>query len=387
MPTLGRTLFITEDYPPAVVGGAANMFAWRFSLYPPDRITVLTKNAEDAAEFDQAVDYEIQRTPIAPRGPRGFEWLGIVGGLIRAGIPLARRRKVSVVQCARPFPEGVAAYFIARALGTQLATNSHGEDISILQNYVIERTLMKLVLRGADINLVNSRFTESLVKGLAGERTRTMIFHPGFDPGCIRVPDPERVLRLRNQLGGIPILLTVGRLQLRKGQDNVIRALPIVTRDFPNVKYILVGRQSSAFNLEKLAEELGVRQNVIVEREIGTEELSTYYAACDLFVMPNRREPEGDVEGFGIVFLEAGFFQKPVIGGNSGGVPDAVQHGLTGLLVDGNSVQEIANAILQILHSPELGRDMGLRGREHALAQTHEVVFEQYRAFMMSRGL
>ncbi|MCP4370741.1 MAG: glycosyltransferase family 4 protein, partial [Deltaproteobacteria bacterium] len=98
-------------------------------------------------------------------------------------------------------------------------------------------------------------------------------------------------------------------------------------------------------------------------------------------------EPGGDVEGFGIVFLEAGFLGKPVIGGNSGGVPDAVQHGKTGLLVDGHSVEEIARGIITILSDKQLAQKMGEQGREFSLSMTHEKIFERYQALMTELGL
>ena len=98
--------------------------------------------------------------------------------------------------------------------------------------------------------------------------------------------------------------------------------------------------------------------------EVADSDLSDYYALCDIFIMPNREEGAGDVEGFGIVFLEAGWMGKPVIGGRSGGVPDAVKDGETGLLVDGRSVPEIEEAVARLLSDPALARSMGDKGRK-----------------------
>lgn len=366
------------------------MFAWRFSLYPPDRIVVLTKAVEHSHDFDKNLNYLIKRVPLQWKGPRKFKWLGLVWELLRAGIPLAIQQKVEVVQCARPFPEGLAGYVIAKLLLKKLVINSHGDDIVIIQNYIVERFLMKLSIRFAHLNLANSTFTESLIKQFGGEGIKTAVINPGFDPRSLQIEAPEKVSRLRECLTGSPIILTVGRLQSRKGQDNVIRALPKVIEYFPKLKYAIIGPEASPGlenKLCNLAKQFNVSQHVVMAGEIDNKELSIYYKACDLFIMPNRLESLGDIEGFGIVFLEAGFLGKPVIGGNSGGVPDAVLHRKTGLLVDGTSVEEIAQSIIKILSDKQLARKMGEQGREFALSKTHEKVFEQYQALMTNSGL
>ena len=363
------------------------MFANRFGSYPPERIVVLTKMVDQAQAFDQTVNYPIHRIPLQEKGPSGFEWTGLVWGLVKVGIPLARQHQVEVIQCARPLPEGIAGYVIAKLLRKKLVINFHGEDIAVLQQYKVERFLMRTAILAAQLNLANSHFTERLIAELGGPKTRTAVVHPGFNPGALRIPDAQTVANLRKKLEGNPIILTVGRLQERKGQDQVIRALPELIKHFPDLKYVLAGSTHGGTaglseKLLELAEHLGVGRHVVLAGEVDNEDLSAYYAACDLFVMPNRDKPGEDVEGFGIVFLEAGFFEKPVIGGSSGGVPDAVQHGKTGVLVDGNSVEDIAQAVITILSDKERSRQMGEDGKEFALSLTYEKVFEHYRELM-----
>jgi glycosyltransferase involved in cell wall biosynthesis len=206
---------------------------------------VLTRIEKQAEAFDQQVAYRIHRAPLKRRGPKGFEWLGMVWEFILVGIRVAKEQQ------------------------------------------------------------------------------------PGFNPMLLQQVRLEYALRLRERLGGQPILLTVGRMQRRKGQDQIIRALPTILRAFPETKYVIVGPLRGwppdfVETLRSLAEELGVSQHVLITGEVSKEDLPLYYLACDVFVMPNRLIPPGDVEGFGIVFLEASFLGKPVIGGQSGGVPDAV---------------------------------------------------------------
>lgn len=390
--SLKKTLFLSELYAPLSVG-SANMFVYRFGLYPPDRIVVLTNvAAEQAQDFDARVQYEIRRIPLRWNGPKHFEWSGMCWSLIKTGFPLILRQKVDVIQCARPLPEGLAGYLLAKLLAKKLVINFHGEDISVFQNYRVERRVMKHVIQRAHINLANSSFTESLIKNLGGAHVKTGIVYPGFNPCLLRHLEPDKISQIRRQAGGSPILLTVGRLQQRKGQDNVIRALPHVLRHFPNTTYYIVGSTHGGTEglpdyLRQLASDLGVSRHVVLTGEVTCQDLPYYYAASDLFIMPNRDETGGDVEGFGIVFLEASFFGKPVIGGTSGGVPDAIQHEKTGLLVNGNSVEEIADAIIRILSDTALAHKMGEQGKEFALNMTHEKIFEQYASLLSSLGL
>ncbi|GAK59415.1 glycosyl transferase, group 1 [Candidatus Vecturithrix granuli] len=388
---LKKTLFLTELYPP-LVGGTCTMFASRFGLYAPEKIVILTKAVPHAQDFDKHVNYQITRVPLQWKGPKGFEWLGVVWGLLKTGILLALKQKVEIIQCARPLPEGIAGYVLAKVLFKKLVINFQGEDISVLQNYRVERFLLKTIIRSAHLNLAISTFTENLVKALGGPNVRTGVIPPGFDPTLLKNLEPQKIVQLRQKFGGSPILLTVGRLQRRKGQDHVIRALPKVVEQFPEVKYLIIGSTHGGTTglqqyLEEIIEETGMGKHVEILGEIGNQELPYYYAACDLFLMPNRFEPGGDVEGFGIVFLEAGFLGKSVIGGNSGGVPDAVQDGKTGLLVDGNSVEEIAQGILKILSDDQFARKLGEQGKNFSLLMTYEKVFAQYQLLMTKLGL
>ncbi len=379
-----KTLFLSEFYPP-LVGGTCNKFSNRFGLYPPEQIVVLTKRVEDAEIFDNTVQYPIIRVPLHDNpNLKGFEYMGVVWQLINASLPVVKKQKIKVIECARPLPEGVAGYVVAKLLRKKLVINFQGEDISVLQNYKVERFLLKTVSRAAQLNITNSSFTELLVKQLTDQQAKTGVVTPGFNPGRLEQPEPEKIAALREKLGGRPIILTVGRLQQRKGQDNVVRALPYLIPHFPNLKYVIVGSThggTTGFTekLQKLITELQLNEHVLLVGEVANEELPVYYAASDLFIMANRLEPGGDVEGFGAVFLEAGFFQKPVIGGNSGGVPDAIQHEKTGLLVNGTSVEEIARGIDTVLSNNQLARKMGEQGRAFALSLTHENVFAHYR--------
>ncbi len=359
------------------------MFSGRFGLYPNDRIVVLTKTVEGSEAFDRAAGYPIHRIPLVANGPKGFEWAGVTWSLIKTGMALARKYQVEQIECARFLPEGVAGYVLAKLLRKKFVVNYHAEEVCVLRNYKVERFLLKRIVRGTHLNLTISSFIAAQLREIVGADITTTIVPPGFDLTFDAQHARDAVERLRAQIDGEPILLTVGRLQKRKGQDNTIRALPEILREFPNAKYVILGSaQGGTANyrqeLATLAAELGVAERVIFVEDAQRNDIPTYYMASDLFLTPNRFEPPGDIEGFGIVFLEAGFFEKPVIGGNSGGVVDAVQHGKTGFLVNGEDPHDIAQKSIAILSNQALATEMGENGQAFALSLSNERVFERY---------
>lgn len=163
-------------------------------------------------------------------------------------------------------------------------------------------------------------------------------------------------------------MLTVGRLDLRKGHDMVIRALAALRQERPNVRYVIVGDGQERTRLMSLARNLGVQDAVLFAGYQPARLLPDYYRLCDVFAMPNRELPDGDTEGLGLVFLEAGACGKPVIGGRAGGAVEAVAHGRTGYLVDPTGPDDVAARLNELLADPALRREMGAAGRRYAVA-------------------
>jgi phosphatidylinositol alpha-1,6-mannosyltransferase len=163
------------------------------------------------------------------------------------------------------------------------------------------------------------------------------------------------------------VVLCVGRLVERKGQDVLIRSLPQVAAAVPEVLCVLAGSGADRSRLEELARDLGVADRVCFLGFVPETELPGCYAAADVFAMPSRYLPSaGDVEGFGIVFLEANAAGVPVVGGRSGGVEEAVRDGYTGLLVDPEDPAAVAGALTRLLQDEGLRRQLGAQGRERA---------------------
>jgi phosphatidylinositol alpha-1,6-mannosyltransferase len=180
-------------------------------------------------------------------------------------------------------------------------------------------------------------------------------FHPGVDGTAVRE---------RHGLGTRPVVVCVSRLVKRKGQDVLIRSLPSIHRRVPDAAILIVGDGPQRGALERLVDELGLRNDVLFAGAKPWAETPPYFAAGDVFCMPTRTRKAGfEVEGLGIVYLEASACGLPVVAGDSGGAPDAVQEGVTGYVVDGRSPEAIAERVSGLLLDRDLGRQMGEQGR------------------------
>lgn len=218
------------------------------------------------------------------------------------------------------------------------------------------RRRMSRAFAGARHVIAVSRETErALTRLLPGLAAKTTVLYPGVDPEefpCLGQP-PEP-----------PVLLTLGRVVQRKGQDRVIQALPAILSEFPEVEYWIAGRGADVPRLQALARELRLERKVRFLGFVPAEERIRLYERCSVYLMPSRTIGErGDFEGFGITYLEANACGRPVIGGRSGGVTDAVLDGETGFLVDPESPCEIAARTIELLRDPALAARLGAQGR------------------------
>ncbi len=248
-----------------------------------------------------------------------------------------------------------------------------------------------IVLRNANMVIANSNFTRKVLNcSMNVESSKIVVVNPPVDTAKFKPGIGCDDVIMKYRLNGKKVILTVGRLSDKekyKGQDAVIKALPRVSKRIPDVIYLIVGRGDDMERLKALVRDLGLEKKVIFAGYVPDEDLLQYYNACDLFIMPSREKMEEDgkgkkVEGFGIVFLEANACGKPVIGGRSGGIEDAVIDGVTGLLIDPENIDEIAGAIIRILTDDVLARKLAMQGKmrvenelscEKAVAKVKEV--------------
>ena len=192
---------------------------------------------------------------------------------------------------------------------------------------------------------------------------RITLISNGVDLARFAPREPRPELAARYGLAGRPVLLTVGRLHERKGMDRVVDALPAIRAAVPGLRYLMVGDGPYRASLERRAAERGVADAVVFAGAVGDSELVDHYALADVFVMANREMPDGDNEGFGLVFLEANACGVPVVAGDAGGSVDAVTPGLNGLVVDGRDPDAIARAVVRLFTDAGLRAQLTADGR------------------------
>lgn len=273
-------------------------------------------------------------------------------------------------------------WYVARRNHIPLYLLAHGRDVnrSIPLTW---RMKQWIVLRGAAKVFCNSSYTAdaAIKRGVRPERIA--VVNPGVSADACDGCSAEQYALARQQLGltGRKVILTIGRLVERKGHAKIVEALPVVRNEVPDVLYVIVGDGPCLAAVEKRVKELALEDCVRFEGYVSDEAKPSYYDAADVFAMPSREMPDGDVEGFGMVFLEANAHGKPVVGGRSGGVGDAIDHGRSGFLVDPLNVEEIAAGITPLLKDGNVARRMGEWGRQRVLNEfTWETVASRLRA-------
>lgn len=340
-------LLLSELFPPAI-GGSAVLFGEIYSRLRDTRVTV---HSEGVGMLDYM------------RNSRAL-WK-----YVRLAFKLRGSARGTMIHCGRALPEGLVALFCRRFGGPHYACWAHGEDIAIALTSRELTLLMRMVYAGADVIFANSVNTRRMLSELGIAADRIELVYPGVDTERFRPDIDATEIRRRIAPRDEMVLLSVGRLQTRKGHDLMIQAVGHLTRQqHRSLRYVIVGDGQERSRLEALVDQCGVRENVTFSGEVPAELLPQYYAACDIFVLPNRVD-QGDVEGFGIVFLEAAASGKPAVGGRSGGVPEAVADRVTGLLVGGTDVEELATTIARLLDSESLRRSLGDAGRARAVRE------------------
>lgn len=380
-----RTLVLAEFFLPQV-GGSVNWLINTYRRYPTDGAVVVAPQCRHPDLTDEALSFPVHRLPgpmpsWAPTSPSS--WPGY-WTTFRHVTSVCAQYGVEQVHCAKVLPEGLFAMALRYGRSIPYIIYAHGEEIQICQTSRILSWLMPTVYNNAAAIIANSTNTKSLLEDVGVRPGKVHIIHPGVDVHEFCGQESlGRDIRQRHKLTG-PVLLTVGRLQRRKGQDMVIRALPEIKKAFPTIGYLIVGSGEEKGYLQNLSYECGVADHVVFAGKIPDSELPGYYAACDVFVMPNRQIGE-DIEGFGMVYLEAGAAGKPVIGGTSGGTGDAIVDGVTGLRVDGENLSDLCDAIMHILSDPQKAKRLGEHGRQRVLKDfTWEQVYQKTRILASS---
>ncbi|SMD14802.1 glycosyltransferase family 4 protein [Lentzea albidocapillata] len=345
-----RTLLVTNDFPPRPGGIQSYLHALATRL-PADSLVVYAPKWKGAEEFDAEQPFPVVRHPTSLMLPTPDV--------------LARARDIARAESCEAAWFGAAAplALLAPSLGLSRAVAStHGHEVgwSMLP---VARQALRAIGSGVDVVTYVSRYTRSRFSAAFGPMAALEHLPSGVDTEQYR-PDPAAGAEMRRRygLGDRPVIVCVSRLVPRKGQDVLIRALPLIQRSVPDAALLIVGGGPYRKTLEKMA--AGSR-DIVLTGSVPWEELPAHYNAGDVFAMPCRTRGRGlDVEGLGIVYLEASAAGLPVVAGRSGGAPETVRDGITGNIVDGLDVENVAARIASLLADPETAAKMGRAGRE-----------------------
>jgi len=365
------SLLLAQEFPP-MGGGIARLHGELARRFPKGELIVSTPSDPDAAEVDAGFPATIDRLPI---GVRRTKTLPGVLFWSRRAASLARQHKVRFVHCGNVKPAGYPARWVYERLRVPYSLFLYGADLLSEQHKIrqsaIKRRMARAIFGGAAVLLAISNWTRDLALtvlgdlGLDGHGQRLRVIHPGTDPTHFR-PGADAV-DLRERLGlpdgGTRWLVTVARLQQHKGMDTVIAALPAILARAPDVRYAVAGTGPDRERLEKLANKLGLGDRVRFLGGVSDRELPALYNLASVYVGASRRAERLGVEGFGIALVEASACGRPVVAGNSGGIPDAVRDGETGFLVPPEEPAAFADAICRLLADPAAAQRMGQNGR------------------------
>jgi phosphatidylinositol alpha-1,6-mannosyltransferase len=357
---LGKILCITNDFGPRA-GGIETFVMGLIERAPKGSIIVYTSAQGDTTSYDQSwlrdFGVEVIRDPskILLPTPR----------VIRSVKKVIARGSIKQVFFGAAAPLGVMARALRRKGVVNIVALTHGHEVWWAKLWPFSSAI-SFIGNNVDHLTYLGEFTKSeIAKALSTKaKSRLIKIAPGIDTDHF-APDLGSI-QLRRDLGLVDkkVIVSVGRLVHRKGQDFLIQSLPAILEKHPTAHILMVGEGPYRKNLTKMVEKLKLSQAVTFIGRIQYKDLPRYICAGDIFAMPSRSRLAGlEVEGLGIVYLEASSCALPVVAGRSGGAPDAVDEGVTGFSVDGTSTVEISSAIIKLLDDPAKAKEMGAAGR------------------------
>jgi phosphatidyl-myo-inositol dimannoside synthase len=350
-----KVLIVTNDFPPRE-GGIQNFVHALALRLPEGSVTVYAPAWKGAAAFDAAQPFPVERHPTSLMLP--------VPSVARRAASLLRRSGCDTVLFGAAAPLGLLAPALRRAGARRLVAITHGHEAgwAALPG---ARGLLRRIGDSVDTVTYLGEYTRvRLARTLSPAAVARMArLTPGVDTETFRPGAGGAAIRDRLGLGGRPVVACVSRLVPRKGQDTLIQAWPSVRAAVPGAVLLLVGGGPYAGRLRQLAGQRGVAGSVILTGSVPAADLPGYFDAADVFAMPCRTRRYGlDVEGLGMVYLEASATGLPVVGGDSGNAPDAIRAGETGYVVSGRSAAEVADRLVHLLTDPAGARAMGEKG-------------------------
>ncbi|WP_422746439.1 glycosyltransferase family 4 protein [Mycobacterium sp. WMMD1722] len=359
---MSRVLLVTNDFPPRSGGIQSYLESFVDHLVTSGGhpITVYAPAWKGAEDYDDAAPYQVIRHPTTLMLPEPS-----VAARMRR---LIAERDIETVWFGAAAPLALLSPLARQAGARRILASTHGHEVgwSMLP---LARTALRRIGDQTDVVTFVSRYTRGRFAGAFGPRAALEHLPPGVDTDRF-APDAgaRDELRRRYGLGDRPVVVCVSRLVPRKGQDTLIRALPAIRRRVPGATLVIVGGGPYRATLHKLAERHDVVEHVRFTGGVPADELPAHHALADVFAMPCRTRGAGlDVEGLGIVYLEASATGVPVVAGRSGGAPETVRDGETGVVVDGTDVKAVASQVAGLLADLDRASAMGAEGRRWAV--------------------
>ena len=350
-----KTLLLTENFPPKE-GGSGRWFWELYSRLPNDKVLIVANDTPEGREFDKTHELDIVRIELESTewGLASTKGLGFYWETIRKVLKLVKEHGIEEVHCGRVIPEGVIARALKLLAGARYNCFVHGEDVETAATSREHSLLVKNVCKNASMLICNSENTANIVRKLGFDSgSKCEVLHPGVDTNRFEVAAPDTSFRQQMGWSGKRVLLTVGRLQRRKGQDFLIKSMPALLKEFPDLFYAVVGRGECYDELISLVDQHKLHDNVCVYPDMDDEALIKCYQQCDIFILPNRTI-DNDIEGFGMVLVEAQVCGKPVIAGDSGGTRETMNIGKTGHIIDCSSTENLLKELSPILRNREI---------------------------------
>jgi phosphatidylinositol alpha-1,6-mannosyltransferase len=329
-----KVLVLTENFPP-ISGGSGRWFWELYSRLPKEQYLILADNIQGAAEFDKTHQLNILRMPLKSTewGFKSFSGLKFYWRVFWQIKKIIKQHQITHIHCGRVIHEGVTAWLLKLITGTPYLCNSHN--------------------------------SANIVKRLnyAGD-DKIQVLHPGVDASLFVPAVSDEAFKQHMAWQDRKVIITVGRLQERKGQDMMLRATALLKHQFPEILYAVIGRGECLESLKALTAELNLNDHVQFLTDVSDAQMIQCYQQSDIFILPNRTIGN-DIEGFGMVLVEAQACGKPVIAGDSGGTKETMLLNQSGFVIDCTDEKLISKTVATLLSDPVGSNEMGKVGRKH----------------------
>ena len=353
-----KVLLVTNDLGPRS-GGIETFILGLLEGLPKNSLVIYTSSQKGHAPFDAQLLEKFGATVIRDRA----KILLPTPRISRKAVGILKQYKIQNVWFGAAAPLGLMASQLRKGGASNIVALTHGHEIWWAKIPILKQILRKIIKNVDKLGYLGA-FTKNEISKATTEVNKLVQIAPGIDTNYFQPKKPNPALIARYQLEGRRVIVCVARLVHRKGQDQLIKALPSILEKFPDTILLIVGQGPIEQMLRNSARQLGVTHKVIFTGRVPHSDLADYICLGEVFAMPVRSRFFGfEVEGLGIAYLEASACGLPVVVGNSGGATDAVIDQVTGLLVDGTNVNEITDVICRLLADPAKSQAMGQAGR------------------------